>query len=229
MVKNRDNDPGGRAEEAGEECSARLVVPAYWHEACLALGENDPTLRNLINEYPDVHFQSRGAAFETLLRAIVGQQISVKAAQSVWDRLVLHLGAVSVEQVLGASADELRGCGLSQQKVRYIKDLADHFASGAINPHRFRFLDDETLLAHLCDVRGIGRWTAEMFLIFHLQRPDIFPLQDIGLIRAVERHYLGGVRATPKEIAAVGERWRPWRTVATWYLWRSLDPFPVAY
>lgn len=222
--ESRGDDDTSRAARRGQ-----LIVPDYWHEACQVLGERDPLLRNLIDQYPEVHFQSRGAAFETLLRAIVGQQISVKAAQSVWDRIEAHLGTVSVEQVAEATIDDLRGCGLSQQKIRYIKDLADHFASGAINPRHFCSLDDETLLAHLCDVRGIGRWTAEMFLIFHLQRPDIFPLQDIGLIRAVERHYLGGMRTTPKEIALVGERWRPWRTVATWYLWRSLDPFPVAY
>lgn len=229
MVKKKSDEQGRDTDALPAVSNHHLVVPDYWHEACQVLGERDPLLRSLIDQYPEVHFQSRGAAFETLLRAIVGQQISVKAAQSVWDRLEAHLGTVSVEQVILALSEDLRGCGLSQQKVRYIKDLAEHFASGAINPGRFRYLDDETLLAHLCDVRGIGRWTAEMFLIFHLQRPDIFPLQDIGLIRAVERHYLGGVRATPKEIAAVGERWRPWRTVATWYLWRSLDPFPVAY
>jgi DNA-3-methyladenine glycosylase II len=123
----------------------------------------------------------------------------------------------------------LRACGLSKQKVEYIRDLARHFESGAINPRRFKLLADEELIQALCDVRGIGRWTAEMFLIFHLRRPDVYPLQDIGLIRAVEKHYLGGKRASKQEIVAVGEQWRPWRTVATWYLWRSLDPFPVEY
>lgn len=204
-------------------------VPSYWSQACSALSQSDPILCSLIEAYPDAEFRSRGTAFETLLRAIVGQQISVKAAQAVWDRLEGHLNIVSVETIRGATPEELRGCGLSHQKIRYISDLADHFASGAINPELFSELDDETLIAHLCDVRGIGRWTAEMFLIFHLQRPDIFPLQDIGLIRAIERHYLGGASAAPKELNANGERWRPWRTVATWYLWRSLDPFPVAY
>lgn len=229
-MTERDEDAGQVSGlKASRASPHHLVVPSYWHEACRVLGESDSILQSLIEEYRDVHFQSRGAAFETLLRAIVGQQISVKAAQSVWHRLEAYLGEVSVDGVLKAPVDDLRVCGLSQQKVRYVKDLAEHFASGTINPRRFRYLDDETLLEHLCDVRGIGRWTAEMFLIFHLQRPDIFPLQDIGLIRAVERHYLGGTRATSKEIAAVGERWRPWRTVATWYLWRSLDPFPVAY
>lgn len=204
-------------------------LPPYWREACEALGSADRALRSLIEAYPDAEFRSRGTPFETLLRAIVGQQISVKAAQAVWNRLESHLQVVSVETIQQATPEELRGCGLSHQKIRYIRDLADHFASGAIQPEHFRELDDESLIKKLCDVRGIGRWTAEMFLIFHLQRPDVFPLQDIGLIRAVERHYCGGRSVTSKELIAVGEEWRPWRTVATWYLWRSLDPFPVAY
>lgn len=205
------------------------AVPSYWKEACRELSREDVVLRELIDQYRDVRLRSRGSAFETLLRAIVGQQISVKAAQSVWTRFEQHLGSVSTATVLRASPQDLRACGLSQQKVTYIQDLARHFDSGAINPRRFRSLDDVTLMESLCDVRGIGRWTAEMFLIFHLQRPDVYPLQDIGLIRAVEKHYLNGVRATKSQVEAIGERWRPWRTVATWYLWRSLDPFPVEY
>jgi DNA-3-methyladenine glycosylase II len=186
-------------------------------------------MRSLIKTYTNVRLTSRGSAFETLLRAIVGQQISVKAAQSVWARFEQHVGQVSPDSVLTHSAQALQGCGLSKQKVSYIQDLAGHFASGTINPRGFRALDDDTLMERLCDVRGIGRWTAEMFLIFHLHRPDVYPLQDIGLIRAVEKHYLKGKKAAKGEVAEIGERWRPWRTVATWYLWRSLDPCPVEY
>jgi DNA-3-methyladenine glycosylase II len=186
-------------------------------------------MRKLIATYTNVRLKSRGSAFETLLRAIVGQQISVKAAQSVWTRFEEQVGDVSPESVLEYNAKALRACGLSKQKVSYIQVLARHFASGTINPRGFRSLDDATLMDTLCDVRGIGRWTAEMFLIFHLHRPDVWPVQDIGLIRAVERHYLGGQKASKAHIEEAGERWRPWRTVATWYLWRSLDPFPVEY
>jgi len=204
-------------------------VPKYWREACKALAEQDQILKGLIQEYRDARLRSRGSAFETLLRAIVGQQISVKAAQSVWSRFEEKVGLVSTESVLAHTSTALRSCGLSRQKVDYIQDLARHFQSGAINPRRFRALDDEKLIQSLCDVRGIGRWTAEMFLIFHLRRPDVYPLQDIGLIRAVEKHYLAGKGASKQQVIAIGERWRPWRTVATWYLWRSLDPFPVEY
>jgi DNA-3-methyladenine glycosylase II len=205
------------------------AVPQYWNEACRTLAKHDRVLKELIAEYRDARLRSRGAAFETLLRAIVGQQISVKAAQSVWDRFEEKVGAVSTQAVLELTPGVLRECGLSRQKIEYMQDLARHFESGALNPRQFRSLDDEELIKRLCDVRGIGRWTAEMFLIFHLRRPDVYPLQDIGLIRAVERHYLGGRKAGRDEVSEAGERWRPWRTVATWYLWRSLDPFPVEY
>jgi len=208
---------------------AKGDVPPYWREACRALAHNDPVMESLIASYKDVRLRSRGSAFETLLRAIVGQQISVKAAQSVWARFEECVEVVSPEDVLARRPAALQSCGLSRQKVSYIRDLAGHFQSGALKPRSFRALDDATLMELLCDVRGIGRWTAEMFLIFHLHRPDVWPVQDIGLIRAVEKHYRGGRKASKAEIERAGERWRPWRTVATWYLWRSLDPFPVEY
>jgi DNA-3-methyladenine glycosylase II len=204
-------------------------VPSYWKDACRVIGRNDPVMRSLIKTYSDVRLISRGSAFETLLRAIVGQQISVKAAQSVWERFEACVEEVSPRVVLKHNPLKLKSCGLSQQKVSYILDLAQHFESGAINPRSFRSLEDVELMNLLCDVRGIGRWTAEMFLIFHLQRPDVWPVQDIGLIRAIEKHYLGGEKASKLEIERAGDRWKPWRTVATWYLWRSLDPFPVEY
>jgi DNA-3-methyladenine glycosylase II len=207
----------------------RSRVPPYWREACQALAKNDPVMRGLIDTYQDVRLTSRGSAFETLLRAIVGQQISVKAAQSVWQRFEQQAGEISPQRISTLSPRILKTCGLSQQKTTYILDLANHFLSGAINPRSFRTLEDHMLMDILCDVRGIGRWTAEMFLIFHLHRPNIWPVQDIGLIRAIEKHYLKGREASKSEIESAGERFRPWRTVATWYLWRSLDPFPVEY
>jgi len=186
-------------------------------------------MKQLIATYPEGGLRSRGSAFETLLRAIVGQQISVKAASSIWARFETLAGKVIPETVRALSVPELRSCGLSTQKISYLRDLAEQFADRRINPRTFRSLPDEDLIAKLCAVRGIGRWTAEMFLIFHLNRPDVYPLQDIGLIRAVEKHYLDGRDAAKAEILEIGESWRPWRSVATWYLWRSLDPYPVEY
>ena len=115
-------------------------------------------------------------------------------------------------------------CGLSERKAEYLRDLARHFASGRLDPAQWPALDDEALIARLVDVKGIGRWTAEMFLMFHELRPDVLPVDDIGLQNAVALHYHDGERMTPKALRAFGERWRPWRSAATWYLWRSLDP-----
>ncbi len=131
--------------------------------------------------------------------------------------------------VCAQSVVTLRGCGLSQRKAEYLSDLADHFASGRLDPRRWKALDDEALIAALVDVKGIGRWTAEMFLMFHELRPDVLPVDDLGLQRALAKHYNGGERLDRAAMIALAEPWRPWRSVATWYLWRSLDPIPVEY
>ena len=182
-----------------------------------------------VRRYGGLTLVSRGDAFGTLARSIVGQQISVKAADAVWARFSAAVGQVSPDEVLRAGAAGLGECGLSRRKLEYLLDLAGHFASGRVDATRWPHLSDAEVIAELTAVRGIGRWTAEMFLIFHLLRPDVFPLDDIGLQRAVFDHYFAGEKQTPKVLAAFGERWKPWRTVATWYLWRSLDPIPVAY
>jgi DNA-3-methyladenine glycosylase II len=165
----------------------------------------------------------------TLARSIVGQQISVKAADSVWARFTAALPAIAPEQVLATSNEALRGCGLSARKAEYLGDLARHFMAGQIHVDRWSAMSDAQIIAELTAVRGIGVWTAEMFLIFNQLRPDVFPLDDIGLQKAVALHYFAGERPPRKALTEYGERWRPWRSVATWYLWRSLDPVPVAY
>ncbi|MDX9706549.1 MAG: DNA-3-methyladenine glycosylase 2 family protein [Azospira sp.] len=206
-----------------------VMVPDYWQKASRALAREDATMAVLVRRYRDMSLASRGDAFGTLARSIVGQQISVKAADAVWARFAAAVGAVSPAAVLAAGAGGLSGCGLSARKTEYLVDLAAHFAEGRVDPARWTAMDDESVIDELCDVRGIGRWTAEMFLIFNLLRPDVFPLDDIGLQKAVALHYCGGERPPKKALAELGERWRPWRSVATWYLWRSLDPLPVEY
>jgi DNA-3-methyladenine glycosylase II len=215
------------------------MKPAYWDDAARALAARDPVLGGLIVALPGIHLTRRGEPFTTLARAIVGQQISVKAAQSIWDRVCLACAGTGDDGALAVRLDPvrvgrmrlptLRKCGLSERKALYLRDLARHFASGALDPREWPALDDETLIARLVDVKGIGRWTAEMFLIFHELRADVYPVDDIGLQKAVARHYNGGERLDAAALAAAGERWRPWRSVATWYLWRSLDPVPVEY
>lgn len=205
------------------------MIPHYWSQAVGELAAADVIMAGLLARYPGIGLQSRGDPFGTLARSIVGQQISVKAADAVWARFAARLGEVSPAAVLAAGPAGLADCGLSRRKIEYVCDLAGHFAGGRVRPERWAAMDDEAVIAELADVRGIGRWTAEMFLIFNQLRPDVFPLDDIGLQKAVGMHYFGGEKPARRVLAEFGQRWRPWRTVATWYLWRSLDPLPVEY
>ena len=205
------------------------MTPVYWQQASVALAQADPVMATLVERYAGAALASRGYPFATLARSIVGQQISVKAADAVWVRFATQVGAVTPEGVLALGATGLIGCGLSQRKIEYLCDLATHFVNGRLQPATWGLLEDAAVIAELTAVRGIGRWTAEMFLIFNLLRPDVFPVDDIGLQRAIELHYCSGERLARRALAEFGERWRPWRSVATWYLWRSLDPVPVEY
>jgi len=166
----------------------------------------------------------------TLARSIVGQQISVKAADAVWQRLLLTCGKrptpLSVQR---AGVTGLREAGLSQRKAEYVIDLSQHFIDKLVHPTRWAQMEDEGVIEELTAIRGIGRWTAEMFLIFNLQRPDVLPLDDVGLLKAISLHYFSGEPVSRFEAREVAQAWQPWRTVATWYLWRSLDPVPVEY
>lgn len=206
-----------------------MTAPAYWSRAKRELKNADPVLGGLIARYKGLTLASRGDAFQTLARSIVGQQISVQAAQSVWNRFAAAVGDMQPKRVLRLSEAQLRGCGLSGQKVKYLRDLSERFAGGALDVARWHTMDDETLITDLTQVKGIGRWTAEMFLIFYLTRPDVFPLGDLGLQRALRLHYNKDRPLSERRIATLSKLWTPWRSVATWYLWRSLDPVPVEY
>ena len=205
------------------------MIPGYWQQASTALAQNDAVMAAIIAACGDETLVSRGDPFGTLLRSIVGQQISVRAADSIWARFVAALPALTPEAVRVASAETLRACGLSARKVEYIADLARHFVDGKIQPTRWSTMGDAEIIAELTAVRGIGVWTAEILLIFNQLRPDVWPLDDIGLQKALAQHYFSGERPTRRQLVARGEHWRPWRSVATWYLWRSLDPLPVEY
>ena len=211
-----------------------MSKPAYWDDATRVLAERDAVLAKLIAAYPGLHLTRRGDAFTTLARAIVGQQISVKAAQTIWERLLAACGAgergpLDPLRVQRKRIPTLCGCGLSERKAEYIRDLARHFATARLDPLTWPALDDEALIEALVDVKGIGRWTAEMFLMFHEMRANVLPVDDIGLQKAAALHYFGGERPSLDELRALGETWQPYRSVATWYLWRSLDPIPVEY
>ncbi len=206
------------------------VAPDYWDQACAELMKQDRILKKVIPKYGSGFLKTRGDSFTTLARAIVGQQISVAAAESVWNRvLVAAKKKVSPKTILALSVEDLRAAGLSGRKVEYIRDLADHFHSGRLHANQWHGMDDEFIIKELCNIRGIGRWTAEMFLIFNMVRPDILPLDDVGLIRAISLNYFSGEPVSRHEAREVAANWAPWRTVATWYMWRSIDPIPVEY
>ena len=233
--------------EAGAAASVLLtngVTPAYWDEACRHLAKRDRVMKKLIPQFGEGRLQSRGDAFTTLARSIVGQQISVKAAQSVWNRFVDVVGSsvaastppasalptlLAPLAVLAQDAPALRSAGLSARKAEYLTDLARHFESGAVHVPQWQQMDDEAIIEELVAIRGIGRWTAEMFLIFHLMRPNVLPLDDLGLIKGISLGYFSGEPVSRAEAREVGEAWAPFRSVATWYIWRSLDPLPVDY
>jgi len=203
--------------------------PGYWADACKHLSRKDRVMKRLIPQFGDACLQSRGDAFTTLARSIVGQQISVKAAQTVWDRFARLPRRMTAANVLKLKVDDMQAAGLSARKIEYLVDLALHFDSGAIHVGAWETMDDDAVIAELVGIRGIGRWTAEMFLIFHLMRPNVLPLDDIGLINGISRNYFSGDPVSRSDAREVAQAWEPFCSVATWYIWRSLDPLPVEY
>ena len=214
---------------ATKKIANQVATPGYWAEACAQLSKRDRVMKRLIPRFGEACLESRGDAFVTLARSIVGQQISVKAAQSVWNRFEALSRRVAPAQVLRLKVDDMRAAGLSARKVEYLVDLALHFDGGRIHVEQWQAMDDEAIIAELVAIRGIGRWTAEMFLMFHLLRPDVLPLDDGGLIRGISVNYFSGEPVSRSEAREVAQAWAPWRSVATWYMWRSQDPVPVAY
>ena len=206
-----------------------IATPAYWAEACKHLVKKDRVMKRLIPQFGDACLQSRGDAFVTLARSIVGQQISVKAAQSVWDKFALLPRKITPTNVLKLKVDDMRAAGLSARKIEYLVDLALHFDSGALHVAKWAEMEDEVIIDELVAIRGIGRWTAEMFLIFHLMRPNVLPLDDVGLINGISHNYFSGEAVSRSEVREVAAAWAPYCSVATWYIWRSLDPLPVEY
>jgi len=217
---------------AGDAATPPLVLatPDYWAEACKHLVKKDRVMKRLIPQFGDAALQTRGDPFITLARSIVGQQVSVASAQAVWERLVALLPrGMKPASVLKLKIDDMRAAGLSARKVEYLVDLALNFEAGTVHVKAWEDMPDEDIIAELIAIRGIGRWTAEMFLMFGLMRPNVLPLDDIGLLRGISLNYFSGEPVTRSDAREVGEAWAPYRSVATWYLWRSLDPVPVEY
>jgi DNA-3-methyladenine glycosylase II len=202
---------------------------AQWDLAIKELSKKDPVMRHLVKTYRGESLKSRGNAYETLVRSIVGQQISVKAADSVWNKVKVTCEHLSPENIQNLEDLTLRNCGLSERKVQYIRDLSLHFLNGKLAPHTWATKTDNEVKAELIAVKGIGPWTAEMFLLFHLLRPDVFPRADLGLQKAISLHYKVKYPMSERTLNKFNKLYSPWCSVATWYLWRSLDPIPVEY
>jgi len=213
-----------------DEISGIVEKPAFWDEASAHLMRRDRILKRLIPRHTTEWMQPRPTPFIALARAVVGQQVSVKSADAIWRRFAEKCDHhPTPSKVLALSEDDLRAAGLSKRKTEYIHHLAVHFAEKKVHPELWAEMDDDAIVAELCAIRGVGRWTAEMFLIFSLQRPDVLPLDDLGLIKAISLHYFSGEPVSRFEAREVAQAWAPWRTVATWYLWRSLDSAAVRY
>jgi len=219
----------GQAVAATKKIVHELATPDYWDDACKHLMKKDRVMKRLIPQFEGAALQTRGDAFVTLARSIVGQQVSVKAAQAVWERFEQLPRSMQPASVLKLKVDDMRAAGLSARKVDYLVDLAMHFESGKLHVKDWAAMDDEAIIAELVAIRGIGRWTAEMFLIFYLMRPNVLPLDDPGLITGISHNYFSGDPVSRSDAREVAEAWKPWCSVATWYIWRSLDPQPVAY
>jgi DNA-3-methyladenine glycosylase II len=198
-------------------------VPPYWAEAKAELMKRDRIMNKLIPQFGDMHLRGHPDPFTTLARSIVGQQVTVKAAEGAWTKLRGECPKMTPAQVIKAGAEAISACGLSKRKTEYILDLAEHFKQKRVHADLWSQMDDEAVIAELVQIRGITRWTAEMFLIFNLLRPNVLPLDDAGLIQGISQNYFSGEPVSRSDAREVAANWEPWRTVATWYLWRSLD------
>ncbi len=205
------------------------MIPKYWNQAIKDLADADSILKTVIEEKAQLNIKMKRDPFITLARAIVGQQISVKAAETIWGRLLVLESALTPLKIKNISERKLKTVGLSSRKVEYLKDLAHKFNTKSLDVDSWKILKDTEIIEKLISVRGIGVWTAEMFLIFYMGRPNVLPVADIGLQRAMSLRYKNGISITKSEMESIGKKWMPWRTVATWYLWRSIDPIPVEY
>ena len=204
-------------------------TPVFWEKAKKHIKKCDKKLGSIIELYPNDFLFSKSDPFYTLARSIVGQQISVKAAQSVWNKLENKCKKINAKNIKSIHYMTLKSCGLSRQKISYLRNLSDAFMIQKIKPLSWNKKSDDQIINELVLIKGIGRWTAEMYLIFNLCRPDIFPLDDIGMIKALCKCYKLNYPIKKDRLIRIGNKWRPYRSVATWYLWRSLDPIPVEY
>ena len=204
--------------------------PVYWHKAKKILSKRDPVLKEIIKKYKKGFLTTRNNPFFSLCRTIVGQQISTKAADSIWSKFEKKCNKhIIPNTVLKLSSRTLKSVGLSRQKVSYLKNIAKNFKNKSFNVREIKKMNDEEAINYVTKLRGLGVWSAEMFLMFNLNRPDIFPIQDIGLLRAISKNYKTSYPPSEKFLDKISKLHTGYRTVFTWYMWRSIDPTDVEY
>jgi len=202
--------------------------PYYWYRAKKFLSKKDKKLAKIINKY-DGYLVSRNDPFYSLCRSIIGQQISVKAADSIWLKFEKIIKKIKPINLIKLSNAKLASIGLSRQKILYLKIIAKEFLNKTLDIKILQKMSDDEAIKSLVRIKGIGIWTAQMFLIFNLNRSNIFPFSDIGLIKAISKNYKKEYPLKKDELDYFKNKWHPYSTVATWYMWRSIDPVPVAY
>ena len=204
--------------------------PKYWHKAKISLSKRDPILKKIIKQYNKGHLTTRNNPFFSLCRTIVGQQISIKAADTIWNRLEAKCKKKIIPQkIIKLKVTSMKKAGLSRQKISYLKNIAKSFKNKSFDVSSLKKMDDVSAIDYITQLKGLGIWSAQMFLMFNLNRPDIFPTKDIGLIRAISKNYKKPYPPSEKFLNKISNLHSGYRTVFTWYMWRSIDPTDVEY
>ena len=204
--------------------------PKYWYKAKISLSKRDPILKKIIKQYNKGHLTTRNNPFFSLCRTIVGQQISIKAADTIWNRLEAKCKKKIIPQkIIKLKATSMKKVGLSRQKISYLKNIAKSFKNKSFDVSSLKKMDDVSAIDYITQLKGLGIWSAQMFLMFNLNRPDIFPTKDIGLIRAISKNYKKPYPPSEKFLNKISNLHSGYRTVFTWYMWRSIDPTDVEY
>ena len=203
--------------------------PKYWNRAKKILSKKDKVMRKLINNYKDKSLITRNDVFYSLCMSITGQQLSISSASAIFKRFQKKVGKITPTRVSKLSISQIKSCGMTKQKAKGIKELAVKMIRKEFNPKLINKMSDEEAIEYLSELRQIGRWSAEMILLFTLNRPNIWPVQDIGLLRSISNNYKKKYLPPKKFVGNLGKKFSPYCSVATWYLWRSIDDEPIQY
>ena len=204
--------------------------PPYWYKAKKILSKRDPILRKIIKKYSKGFLTTKSKPFLSICRTIVGQQISVKAADSIWLKFEAKCKKkIKPDTVLQLSSRSLKRAGLSRQKVSYLKNIAKNFKNKSFNIKKLKKMNDKDAINYITQLKGLGVWSAQMFLMFNLNRADMYPTGDIGLLRAISLNYKTSYPPSKNFLDKISKLHAGYRTVLTWYMWRSIDPVEVSY